>query len=61
MTIASNLLSRELRSKHIQGLVRAGEICILHVRTEDQRADILGKALWLKKFIVLHAVLLNLA
>ena len=65
MAIANNPSSAS-RSKHIdekfhfiQGLVRAGEIRILHVETEDQHADILTKALWRKKFMVHRAELMN--
>ena len=64
--IASNPSSAS-RSKHIdvklhfiRGLVRAGEIQIIHVGTEDQHADILTKALWRKKFVVHRAALMNL-
>ena len=56
------------RSKHIdvkfhfiQGLVRSGEIRILHVGTENQHADILTKALWRKKFVMHRTALMNLA
>ena len=66
MAIANNPSSAS-RSKHvdvefyfIQGLVRAGEIRILHVGTEDQHANILTKALWRKKFMVHRAALMNL-
>ena len=64
--IASNPSSAS-RSKHIdvklhfiRGLVRAGEIQIIHVGTEDQHADILTKALWRKTFVVHRAALMNL-
>ena len=66
MAMANNPSSAS-RSKHIdvkfhfiQGLVCAGEIWILHVRTEDQHADILTKVLWRKKFMVHRAALMNL-
>ena len=64
--IASNPSSAS-RSKHvdvklhfIRKLVRAGEIQIIHIGTEDRHADILTKALWRKKFVVHRAALMNL-
>ena len=54
------------RSKHIdvklhfiRGLVRTGEVRILHVGTEEQHADVLTKALWRNKFMVHRAALMN--
>ena len=54
------------RSKHIdvklhfiRGLIRTGEVRILHVGTEEQHADVLTKALWRKKFMVHRAALMN--
>ena len=54
------------RSKHIDvklhfiwGLIRTGEVRILHVGTEEQHADVLTKALWRKKIMVHRAVLMN--
>ena len=65
MAIANNPSSAS-RSKQIdvkfhfiRGLVRAGEIRILHVGTEHQQADILTKALLRKKFMVHRAALIN--
>ena len=65
MAIANNPSSAS-RSKHIdvkfhfiQGLVRAGEIRILHVGTEHQHTDIFTKELWRKKFMVHRAGLMN--
>ena len=56
------------RSKHIdvklhfiRGLIRAGEVSIVHVGTEEQHADILTKPLWRKKFLVHRAALMNLS
>ena len=67
MAIANNPSSAS-RSKHIdvkfhfiQGLVRSGEIRILHVGTESQHADILTKALWRKKFVMHRTALMDLA
>ena len=54
------------RSKHIdvklhfiRGLIRTGEVIILHVGTEEQHTDILTKALWRKKLMVHRAALMN--
>ena len=54
------------RSKHIdvklhfiRGLIRTGEVRILHVGTEEQHADFLTKAFWRKKFMVYSAALMN--
>ena len=48
------------RSKHIdvklhfiRGLVRAGEVRVLHVGTAEQHADVVTKPLW-KKELLLH-------
>ena len=56
------------RSKHIdvklhfiRGLIRAGEVSIVHVGTEEQHADVLTKPLWRKKFLVHRAALMNLS
>ena len=56
------------RSKHIdvklhfiRGLVRAGEVRILHVGTAEQHADVLTKPLWRKKFMLHRAALMNLS
>ena len=66
MAIANNPSSAS-RSKYIdvkfhfiRGLVRAGEIRILYVGTEDQRAGILTKVMWRKKFMVHRAALMDL-
>ena len=68
MIIANNPSSAASRSKHIdvkfhfiQGLVRSGEIRILHVGTESQHADILTKALWRKKFVMHRTALMDLS
>ena len=52
------------RSKHIdvklhfiRGLVRTGEVRILHVGTAEQHADVLTKPLWRKKFMLHRAAL----
>ena len=65
--IADNLSSAS-RSKHIdvklhfiRGLIRAGEVSIMHVGTEEQHADVLTKPLWRKKFLVHRAALMNLS
>ena len=54
------------RSKHIdvklhfiRGLIRTGEVRILHVGTEEQHADFLTKAFWKKESMVHHAALIN--
>ena len=67
MAIANNPSSAS-RSKHInvkfhfiQGLVRSGEIRILHVGTESQPADILTKAPWRKKFVMRRTALMDLS
>ena len=63
--IANNPSSAS-RSKHIdvklhfiRGLIRTGVVRVLHVRTEEQHADVLTKALWRKKFMVHRAALIN--
>ena len=55
------------RSKHIdvklhfiRGLVRAGEVCVLHVGTAEQHTDMLTKPLW-RKFMLHRAALTNLS
>ena len=67
MAIANNPSSAS-RSKHIdvkfhfiQGLVRSGEIRILHVGTENQHADISTTALWRKKFVMHRTAFMDLA
>ena len=64
-SIADNPSSAS-RSKHIdvklhfiQGLIRMGEVKILHVGTEEQHADVLTKALWRKTFLVHRTALMN--
>ena len=54
------------RSKHIdgklhfiRGLIRTGEVTILHVGTEEQHADALTNALWRKKVLMHRAALIN--
>ena len=56
------------RSKHIdvklhfiRGLIRAGEVSILHVGTEEHHAGVLTKPLWIKKYLVHRAALMNLS
>ena len=56
------------RSKHIdvklhsiRGLIRAGDVRVLHVGTEEQHADVLTKPLWRKKFMLHRGVLMNLS
>ena len=56
------------RSKHIgvklhciRGLVRAGEVRVLHVGTAEQHADVLTKPLWGKKIRLHRAALMNLS
>ena len=63
--IANNPSSAS-RSKHIdvklhfiRGLIRPGEVRILHVGAEEQHADVLTKALWRNKFMVQRAALMN--
>ena len=65
--IANNPSSAS-RSKHIdvklhfiRGLLRAGEIRVLHVGTAKQHADVLTKPLWRKKFMLHRAALMNLS
>ena len=56
------------RSKHInvnlhfiRGLVRAGEVRVLHMGTKEQHADVLTKPLWRKKFLLHRAALTNIS
>ena len=56
------------RSKHIdvklhfiRGLVRAGEVRVLHARTAEQHADVLTKSLWRNKFMLHRAAFMNLS
>ena len=65
--IANNPRSAS-RSKHIdvklhfiRGLVRAGEVRVLHLVTTEQHADVLTKLLRRKKFMLHRAVLMNLS
>ena len=65
--IADNPISAS-RSKHIdlklniiRGLIRAGDVRVLHVGTEEQHADVLTKPLWRKKFMLHRGVLMNLS
>ena len=65
--IANNPSSAS-RSKHvdvklhvIRGLVRAGEVRVLHVRTAEQHADVLTKTLRRKTFMLHRAALMNLS
>ena len=59
----ADIPSSASRSKHIdvklhfiQGLIRTGEVRILHVGTKGQHTDVLTKALWRKKFMVNRGV-----
>ena len=45
----------------IRGLVRTGEVRVLHVGTAEQHADILTKPLWREKFMLHRAALKNLS
>ena len=54
------------RSKHIdvklnfiRGMIRTGEVRILHVGTEEQHVHVPTKALWRNKFLVHRAALMN--
>ena len=54
------------RSKHIdgklhfiRGIIRTGELTILHVGIEEQHADALTNALWGKKLLIQRAALIN--
>ena len=65
--IANNPSSAS-RSKHIdvklhfiRGLVRAGDVCVLHVETAEQHADVLTKLLRRKKIMLHRAALINLS
>ena len=66
-TIANNP-SSAFRSKHVdaklyfnRGLIRVGEVYILHVEMEEQHADVLTKPLWRKNFLLHRAALMNLS
>ena len=56
------------KSKHIdvklhiiQGLIRAGEVRVLHLGTTEQHANVLTKPLWRKKFVLYRAALMNIS
>lgn len=57
------------RSKHIdgkkrhffRGLIRAGELRVLHVGTEERHADVLTKPLWRETLIFHHGGSVNLS
>ena len=51
----------DVKLNFIRGLIRTGEVRILHVGTERQYADVLTKAIWRKKFLVHRAALMNLS
>ena len=64
----ADIPSSASRSKHIdvklhfiRGLIRAGELSIVHVGTEEQHADFLTKPLWRKKSLVHRAALMSLS
>ena len=59
---------RSSRSKHIDvklhfigGLVRAGEVRVLHVGMAERHGDVLIKPLRRKKFMLYRASLMNLS
>ena len=45
----------------IRGLIRAGEVSIVHVGMEEQHDDVLTKLLRRKNFVVHRAALMNLS
>ena len=56
------------RSKHIdvnlyfiRGLIRAGEVRLLHVGVAEQHADVLTKPAWRKTFMLHRAALMNIS
>ena len=56
------------RSTHInvklhfmRGLIRAGEVRVLHMGTVEQHADMLTKSLWRKKLMLHRAPIMNLS
>ena len=51
----------DLKLHFIRGLIRAGEVSIVHVGTEEQHTDVLTKPLWRKKSLVHRAALMNLS
>ena len=56
---ASRSTHIDVKLHFIRGLIRTGEVRILHVGTEEQHADVWTKALWRKKFMVHRAALRN--
>ena len=52
---ASKSKHTDVKIHFIRGLIRTGEVKILHVGTEEQHADVLTKALWRKKYMVYTA------
>ena len=56
---ASRCTYIDVKLHFIRRLIRTGEVKILHVRTEEQYADVLTKALWRKKFLVNRAALMK--
>ena len=51
----------DVKLHFVRGLIRAGKVCVLHVGTVEQYAGVLTKPLWRKKFLLHHAVLMNLS
>ena len=51
----------DVKLHFIRGLIRAEEVSIVHVGTEEQHADVLTKPLWRKKFLAHREGLMNLS
>ena len=51
----------DLKLHFIRGLIRAGDVRVLHVGTEEQHADVLTKPLWRKKIMLHRGALMNLS
>ena len=56
---ASRIKHSDVKLHFIRGLIRTGEVRILHVGTEEQHADVLMKALWRNKFLAHRAALMK--
>ena len=56
---ASRTKHIDVKLHFIRGFIRTGEAGILHVGTEEQHANVLTKAFWIKKFMVHRAALMN--
>ena len=50
-----------MKLRFIRGLIRTGEVRVLHVGTTEQYADVLTKLLWKKNFLLHRAALMNLS